>query len=564
MRSLGTRWVWIVLVVFLATLAAISGRPDGLNNNEVEFTGAISSLLVNGEGVGTLFIRLNDYDLRVIVNSRTEIVDLNGDDMAMDDLKVEARVTITGSYSASGVLASKIRLEESPDNDFHVRGTIKTVENSGTGTVISLLSIRVIVTADTKIDDGTAALTASSLTPGLRVLIDGSITDSGWVASSIKIQTTEKKSVQVRFEGTVTKLSADSMEVAANGLPGNVTTVILEAKTRIVGTLAVGVPVYVKGTLNADLSVTAREVRVLQALEIKPDEKKLKVGESAALIVKLRENAAEDVTVALTVGDSTIASLSSASVKVLKGTSTAEFTVTGGPSTGSTEITAEALGQKATAKIKVGAVSENENENPQTSIVFAPQQIKLRLNESRDVVLLIKPPQKSAVSVTFEVTNGLVKVAGVTNHSNGAAAFKVTIQAGSTAGSDSVVATLPQELGGGKAELLVEVSDAGVDPSNKPKARIEFSPHQIKLGVDESLEVGLLSSQSFEVDVTIVLAATKGNGTITVPSTVVLAAGTKSVKVAVKGKGEGKATLTATMPPQAGGDSADLVVQVRK
>jgi len=53
------------------------GFADLLNNNEVQFTGAIESVVVNGEGMGTLFVRLDTIGLRVIVNPRTMIDSLS-------------------------------------------------------------------------------------------------------------------------------------------------------------------------------------------------------------------------------------------------------------------------------------------------------------------------------------------------------------------------------------------------------------------------------------------------------------------------------------------------------
>ncbi len=567
MKPLRTWHVGMIFsVIFFVALG--TAWPNGLNNDEVEFTGAISSLVVNGEDIGTLFIRLSDYDLRVVVNAKTEISDLNGNPIGMGDLKEEARVTITGKYSESGILASRIRLEESPDNDFSVRGKIKSVETSTSGTVLTLLGVQVIVNDTTKIDDGEAALTASSLVPGLQIKAEGTITDEGWVAATITVQSADKgkKKEQVRFEGTVASIDGDTLEVSVEGYLNKTTKVILDTKARIWGELKAGVSVYVIGTLNQDLTVTAREVRVLQAFEIKPDEKKLKVGESATLIVKLRESAAQDTTITLVVSDPQIAALSVSSVQIPKGGTAAEFVVTGGPNTGKTEITAEGLGQKVTATIKVGAVSEGDNENNAgaASIMFAPEHIKMGFNKTRDVLLLIKPPQKTAVTVEFEVHGEFVKVVSSNRLGNGAAAYKVTLQSADKPGSASVVATLPSNLGGGKAELLVDVAAAGPDTSNKPKTKIDFSPREVKLAVGESIEVRLNSTSSISTDVTVALAVTKGKGTITSPPTVILEGGTRSVKVLIKAEAEGKATLTAAMPSEFGGDTASLNVQIKK
>jgi len=360
-------------------------------------------------------------------------------------------------------------------------------------------------------------------------------------------------------------LTRDSMEVAVQGLPLNITKVVLEPKTKIEGALVKDALVLVIGTLNTDLTVTAREVRVLEALEIKPDEKKLKVGGTAVLIVSLRESAPADVQITLKAGDTSIVTLSSSSVAIAKGSKAGEFKVTG-LKTGSTQVTAEALGQKATAEIRVGEVSEDENEKHggQAVAMFAPEKIKMGLKETRDVVLLIKPPQKSKVKVDLRVTKGLVTIAGVNDYSHDASALKVTIQSGDKEGTDSVVATLPPELDGGKAELLVEIAAGKNTDSTKKKAAIEFRPDEVRLAVGESLAVELFSSRSFDTDVSIAIDSTKADAVVKADSTLVLAAGTKSVKLTVKGKKEGKTFIVAAMPKDLGGDTAKLTVEIGK
>ncbi len=552
----------------LTALLAICSLPglvlsDGLNNNEVEFTGTISSLVANGEGIGTVFIRVADFDLRVVVTSRTELSDAEGEDMKMSDLEAGMRIEVTGRYSSSGVLASRIRRIGDADNSFELRGHITAIQASGDNRLVSLNGITVVVEPETKIEEDGAEATAASLKIGMSVKIKGTTAENPWVATSVNILSQTTKKERVRFEGVVADLAQDSMQVAVRGLASNLTTVHLSSNTIITGNLVKDAFVLVIGYLNQDLSVAAREVRVLAALDIKPDERKLKVGETAVFTVKLRETASADVTVALSSSDPSVLSLATTSITVAKGSCVADFSVTA-LKLGSAVVTAEIPSGQATASVRVGEVSENDNERPMGTIriAFAPDKIKLRINEVRNVILLIMPPQKAAVAVDFKVTQGLMTVTGTSELGLGASVLKVTIQAGSKEGSDSVVAALPAELGSGKAELLVEISAKNGGTGNQPGVEIAFRPDEMKLPAGETRNVILMLNRGLDKDLTVTLSST-GSGIIEVPATVTVSAGARFVFVSVKGKAAGKSKVTASLPQDLSTDTAELNVEVK-
>jgi len=537
-------------------------HADGLNNNEVEFTGMISSVVVNGDGAGTIFIRLESFDLRVIVNSKTELRDQDGDGIRMSDLKTGLRVEITGKYSSSGILAARVRIINGSDSDFELRGHITSVQPSGSDLRVVILGLTVTVTSATNIEADGVAVPSSTLKTGLVVQAKGDISESTWMANSIKILSTDKKKERIRFEGTVAIIGKDSIQIAVEGLTASVTPVMLTQNTRVVGQLAEGVPVLVTGTLNTDLSVTASLIYVLPALEIKPDERKLKIGETAVFTVKLRETAATDTKVTLTSNDTAVLTLSATALTIPKGNKTADFSAAGNK-IGTATITAEGLNQKATAFLKVGDVSENENERPagNVHIAFAPEKLKMEPGETRDVVLLIKPPQKAPVTVEFKVTNGLVKVAGTRELGLGVAEHKVTIQAGSQEGTDSVVAILPATLGGGKAELLIDVSSKA-DDDGLSNPDVTFRPDELKMAVGEAGVANLVMDRSLDKDVTVDLVALGIGPIVDMPAKVTIPAGSKMVQVAIKGTAEGKSVIVASLPLSLGGDEAMLQVEV--
>jgi hypothetical protein len=80
-------------------------------------------------------------------------------------------------------------------------------------------------------------------------------------------------------------------------------------------------------------------------------------------------------------------------------------------------------------------------------------------NDTRDVVLLVMPPQKAQVTVELKSIKGLVTATVRRELGNGVAVYKVSIKSGSTAGADSVTAALTDFADVPVAELVVEIQD---------------------------------------------------------------------------------------------------------
>jgi len=468
----------------LMALLAISGfaHANGLNNNEVEFTGTVESVIVNGEGLGTLFVTVNTIELRVIVNPKTIIQDeseelITMQDIAQRDLNKGLSVNIQGKFSSSGILANRIRILMQPEEEddagdsFLVRGHITEIQPSGEGTLISLLGINILINADTIIKKDGVVMTVADLDIGTKVAAIGHIEDGVWVAAQIHILTPGKKKGLLFFEGTVESYddTAGVLQVAVTGsLEDNVTTVLVTPETQVLGVLEEGAYVLVIGVLNIDYTVTAREVRVLAPLEIKPDERKLTVGEEATFTVKLLETAAADVTVNLTMDPLDILEMPLGSVLIPAGEQTADFGVTA-LATGTTTITAtiEGTDDTATALVKVGEVSEDDNERPEgdVRIYFSPDHVKVKQNQSREVVLHIQPPQPGDVEIVFTIVKAneededIIAELTVRALGNGSAKYKVNLQSLGPIGTVSIIAALPEALGGAEAELLVEIKE---------------------------------------------------------------------------------------------------------
>lgn len=455
------------MLAILAIVATGSfAYSQWLNNNEIEFTGPVSSFVDNGEGGGTLFVLLDTFEQRVIINPKTILRKYDGSPLAMNQIAQGDIVEVTGKFSSSGVLATIVRvLEEAPESDgFRLRGSIKGIQPSADGTVVSLLGITILVTDATTIEMDGAVMTPADLHIGARILATGQILSAdSWLAKSITILTENKRRGSLAFEGTVVSFDSATgvLVVAVNGVSENQTTVRITQSTRIEGVIDPGDFVLVMGVLNSDLSVKAKEVRVLGALELKPDVCKMEVGEPATFAVKLREPAAENVTVTLQVDPSDALQLPPDALVIPAGEQMATFDVIA-LKAGKAVLSATALGDTATAVVKVSDPSEDGTGPPEAEVkvAFSPDHIKVEPNESREVVLHINPPQKMLVEVTFEIASDvpdLFTVEGSRLLSNGAANQKVMIQAGAATGEGTLTVTLPDTLGGGQAVLKVEV-----------------------------------------------------------------------------------------------------------
>jgi hypothetical protein len=462
-------WVLIAVPVFCLV---VFGSTDVLNNNEVQFIGTVKSIQLNGEGAGTLFLQLDTIELRIIVNSQTILQDWDTDVITMEalsDMKDSAVpgkdliLEVTGKFSSNGILAGRVRVAD-PAKDFTVQGHITSIYFlSNEEALISLLGITVRAVSKsgtpTSIQMDGANVPLSSLKTGTQIEVSGKILDGTWTADQIKVLSGASKKGVVFFEGKVQEYDKNHLKVAVTGTASNTTTVRLTPETVIRGTLEKNAYVLVIGTINADYSFTAKEIRVLPALEIKPDERKLAIGEVGTFTVKLRESSASGIPIKLGVEKDSIVGLSAASLTIPAGGLSADFQVKG-LAVGTAIITATMTGGTATATVTVGQVSDPDAKPPaagEVRVSFSPDHITMSPGETREVVLRIQPPQKTDVKMVFtSKPEATVRVEDLRPLGNGTAMAKVQIKAISV-GQALVHAALLATPGSGVAELVVEV-----------------------------------------------------------------------------------------------------------
>jgi hypothetical protein len=111
------------------------------------------------------------------------------------------------------------------------------------------------------VTDATTGLSLSSLTVGENVEVEGTLAaDGSVIAKSITSEEENEQEGDMEFQGVLTAISADGKTLTVAG-----TTVTVAATTNVEGTLAVGVSVKVEGAAQADGSVLATEIKVLDA-----------------------------------------------------------------------------------------------------------------------------------------------------------------------------------------------------------------------------------------------------------------------------------------------------------
>jgi hypothetical protein len=272
--------------LIVAFSAAASG--EDLNNNELRFTGTISSIETNGDGVRTLLVHTESLEVRVGINAATDVQDTDGDELEIDSLAAGNSIQVTGKYSSDGVVASSVQLLDRADNAFKLRGDITGVALSGSNLIISLFGVPLVVTPDTRIrsvGEQVSTWDVSDLNAGVNVQADGIISGTAWTAGQIKILSTDSQKERLTFGGTVASVAPEQIRVHVTGA-GNVIPVLVTANTKTIGDVQVGSDVEVRGYLNTDLSVTARTILLLSSAEARAIEKKAKAARRAFFVVK--------------------------------------------------------------------------------------------------------------------------------------------------------------------------------------------------------------------------------------------------------------------------------------
>lgn len=152
--------------------------------------------------------------------------------------------------------------EDSEQTETEFEGTVDAVN----GMVLTVAGRMVAVTDATTIRKDGAVASFADLTLGAPVEVEGTLNADGSVtASEIRIEEREKNADRVAFVGTLEKISGTTLMVSGVTVNIDSTTMIVKGDTTLtLADLVVGDRVLVRGAVQADKSVNATRIRVLQ------------------------------------------------------------------------------------------------------------------------------------------------------------------------------------------------------------------------------------------------------------------------------------------------------------
>ena len=337
-----------------------------------------------------------DFTLPVFVTDTTDIRDVNEDPFT-GVITVGMTLRVRGLFTGDGVLAEEIRVADL-EGEFAVRGAIESLSDNPTVTIDGLA---IAVASDAEIfDEEGNPLPFADLLVGQLVRISGDIENGELTAAKIRVRIRDEALVRISFEGDVIEVADASFMVVLEAV-GEILVHITGA-TEITGDLTTGVLVRVIGTIEPDLSVSARKVLIKRLLQVAPRRVKVHVGQSHPAEVILRSPLDGPVEVQITSQNPEIARVEPPDgVTISAGKVTASFDVIGVAS-GETIVLVEVpdLGVSVDVPVTV------RGEPRELELNWRPDHINMGTNQDRRVVLSLNQPAPEPLSL--EVTLQLV------------------------------------------------------------------------------------------------------------------------------------------------------------
>ena len=180
-------------------------------------------------------------------------VQVDADTVLSGRPSVGRRVEVTATARTAGLLATKVSAattdQGSPVRSVSIRGTVDRV-NEGEAVVVD--GIRILLSDLTKTVGSTAA--GSNVRIKAELQLDGKLLAREIVQYAYYDETGETQANPVDIEGRIERIGANG-GLTVNGIP-----VTVSALTTIDAPLQVGTPVQVRGLLQLDGSVLAREI----------------------------------------------------------------------------------------------------------------------------------------------------------------------------------------------------------------------------------------------------------------------------------------------------------------
>ena len=371
----------------------------------------------------------------------------------------------------------------------------------------------VVVSATANGTSKTGTLTVTPVIPTSLAFNPASVVGGGSSTGTVTLNAAPVSDTSVALAVTSGSAAVQSLPSSVTALAGATTATFTLVTNSVASTTIVGVSATANGTtVNGTLTVTPGS----GPASVTFNPASVVGGASSTGTVTMSSNVSADtvVTLAVTSGGSAVKTIP-ASVTVLSGTSSANFTV-------ATNVVATATSVVVSATTTVGSASGTLTVTPNvvpSSLAFVPASVFGGGSSTGTVTLAAAPPNNA--SVTLTVTAGSSAVASIP--------VSVTVLAGQTTGSftlttnpvsSATTVSVSATLNGGSA-----AGNLAVNP-NVPTS-FSFNPSAVVGGASSTGTVTL--SGIAPVNTTVTLAVTSGNSAVaSIPASVTVPAGSSS------------------------------------
>lgn len=199
---------------------------------------------VNSYNATTGNFRLSGFDMIFHVTDTTVYTNANGSAASVDDLANGKRILVRGSFSAGVLVVSEVKFVPDAGMGVRLEGLLYALD--ATAKTFELNAVGVSWNDATVFENGSA----SDLANGVKVEVTGTVSGGKVVATKIEIKRSDLPTM-AEVRGVITDfVSATDFKVAGQKVTTTDTTVF---KDGLVGALANGRIVEVRGTLNAGL-----------------------------------------------------------------------------------------------------------------------------------------------------------------------------------------------------------------------------------------------------------------------------------------------------------------------
>ncbi|HXK61510.1 MAG TPA: DUF5666 domain-containing protein [Acidobacteriota bacterium] len=447
-------------IVFLAVILLAVGYGFSAAS-QVEFVARVTAIEPESEEVANLTMQLTStFGMNVRVTEMTEIRGDGDAELSVADLEVGMHLKIEGIFTDATILAKEIQVFEGVSS-FEIKGPIEAIDT--TAQTITVLGLVVAYTDETSLK---GAESFDELEAGDIVKVEGEMTEDALIATDVIVSENQIfKAPRISFEGIVTSVTDTGLLVLVEG----VTEVLVRVseETDIHGDVAVGVGVRIIGTIGEDLIVDAAKVIVQKLLQVAPAKLKLKIDQTRQVVVILHTFFEEDVEVALVSANPEIAELAADTVVIPAGKLTGMFDVKGiaeGETVIEVSLPESMGGTKSQVQVIVEDKGNGGGKGPQKpAVAWKPAKLSLKPGQTRQAGVQLEAKAETALSVALSLKTGdaeVVQFPATVEIAAGAKHAFVTFT-GQKVGKVTVLAKLPDSVGGGESELAIEVKAKG-------------------------------------------------------------------------------------------------------